>query len=78
MYSFVVNALRELSVVLISKGNCVLYKWRLYALAWVGANTFRAGTDIPTSDTMKDVSFLFGLAGFQPLLGAGMLLLSML
>ena len=46
---FVVNALRELSVGL-CRGNCVLYKRSLFALARVSGTAFRAGADIPTSD----------------------------
>ncbi|MGL4351025.1 MAG: hypothetical protein ACRCT2_10760 [Plesiomonas shigelloides] len=46
---FVVNALRELSVGL-CRGNCVLYKRSLYALARVSGTAFRAGADIPTSE----------------------------
>ena len=44
---YVVNALRELSVGL-SRGNCVLYKRSLFALARVSGTAFRAGADIPT------------------------------
>ena len=40
---FVINTLRELSVVLIRRGNCAMYKWRLYALACVRRTSFRAG-----------------------------------
>ena len=46
---FVANALRELSVGL-CRGNCVLYKRSLYALARVSGTAFRAGADIPTSE----------------------------
>ena len=46
---FVVNSLRELSVGL-CRGNCVLYKRSLYALARVSGTAFRAGADIPTSE----------------------------
>ena len=46
---FVVNALRELSVEL-CRGNCVLYKRSLYALACVIGNAFRVGAHIPTSE----------------------------
>ena len=46
---FVVNALRELSVGL-CRGNCVLYKRSLFALARVSGSAFRAGADIPTSE----------------------------
>ena len=46
---FFVNALRELSVGL-CRGNCVLYKRSLYALARVSGTAFRAGADIPTSE----------------------------
>jgi hypothetical protein len=45
--SFVVNALRELSAGL-CRGNWVLYKCGLYALARVSGNAFHAGSDIPT------------------------------
>ena len=45
---FVVNALRELSIGL-CRGNCVLYKRSLYALALASGNASRAGADIPTS-----------------------------
>ena len=40
-------ALRELSAGL-CRGNCVLYKRSLYALARVSGTAFRAGADIPT------------------------------
>ena len=46
---FAVNALRELSVGL-CRGNCVLYKCSLYALARVSGTAFRAGADILTSE----------------------------
>ena len=46
---FVVNALRELSVGL-CRGNWVLYKRSLCALALVSGTAFRAGADIPTSE----------------------------
>ena len=46
---FVVNAFGELSVRL-CRGNCVLYKRSLYALARGSGNAFRAGADIPTSE----------------------------
>ena len=46
---FVVNALCELSVGL-CRGNCVLYKRSLFALASVSGSAFRAGADIPTSE----------------------------
>ena len=46
---FVVNALRDLSVGL-CRGDCVLYKRSLYALAHVSGNAFRAGADIPISE----------------------------
>ena len=44
---FAVNASRELSAGL-CRGNCVLYKRSLFALARVSCNAFRAGADIPT------------------------------
>ena len=47
--SFVVHALHELSVGM-CRGNCVLYKWSLYALAFESGITFSAGDDIPTSE----------------------------
>ena len=43
---FVVNALRVLSVGL-CRGNCMLYKRSVYALARVSGTAFRAGADIP-------------------------------
>ena len=43
------HALRELSVGL-CRGNCVLYKRSLFALARVSGTAFRAGADIPTSE----------------------------
>ena len=43
------NALRELSVGL-CRGNFVLCKCSLYALARVSGTAFRAGADIPTSE----------------------------
>ena len=46
---FVVNALRERSVGLF-RGNCVLYKCSLYALACVSGNALSAGADIATSE----------------------------
>ena len=46
---FVVNALHALSVGL-CRGNCVLYKGSLYALACASGNAFCADADIPTSE----------------------------
>ena len=46
---FVVNALRELSIGL-CKGNAVLYKRSMYALARVSGNAFRAGMDNLTAE----------------------------
>ena len=47
--AFVVNALCELSVGL-CRGNCVLYKRSLFALAHAIGTAFHAGADIPTSE----------------------------
>ena len=46
---FVVIALRELSVGL-CRGNYVLYKRSLYALARVSGTAFRAGANLSTSE----------------------------
>jgi hypothetical protein len=46
---FTANALRELSVGL-CRGNSVLYKRSLYALARASGVAFRAGMDVPTAD----------------------------
>ena len=45
-----INAWHELSVGL-CRGNCVLYKRSLCALARVSGNAFRAGADIPTCES---------------------------
>ena len=45
---FVAHALRELSIGL-CKGNAVLYKRSMYALARASGNEFRAGMDYPTA-----------------------------
>ena len=47
---FVANALHELSVGL-CRGNCVLFKRSLYALARLSGNAFGAGADILISET---------------------------
>ena len=73
---FVVSALREISVCL-CRGNCVLYTRIFNALACVSGNAPR-GADIPTSKSIKDVFFSFKLMVFQSLLGAVLLLHSML
>ncbi len=46
---FVAHALRELSIGL-CKGNAVLYKRSMYALARVSGDAFRAGMDNPTAE----------------------------
>ena len=46
---FVAHALRELSIGL-CKGNAVLYKRSMYALARVSGNEFRAGMDYPMAE----------------------------
>ena len=55
---FLVNALRELPVGL-CRGNCVMFKRSLYALAHVTGNAYRAGADIRHPNLFKDVSYPF-------------------
>ena len=69
---FVVHASRKLFVGL-CRGNCVLCKRSLYALAYVNGNAVCAGADIPTSKNNR-VFCPLRLVVVQLLLGAVLLL----
>ena len=60
------------------RGNCVLYKRSLYALARVSGNAFRADADIATSPKNQGCFVPFRLTVFQPLMGTVLLFLAML
>ena len=74
---FLVNALRK-HYIKLCRGSCVPCKLSLYALACESGNAFRAGDDIPKFEIKKGYFRSSRLIVFQPLLGASLLIHSML